>query len=88
MSELHITPEQQMEIARRLHPNAFDSQEAMKHMQTQVGDALRLGHENIEHADLVQHIDGLTSHEHDLDHHKVASIIQEVTGIPTPPPKH
>jgi len=88
MPELHITPEQQMEIARRLHPNAFDSQAAMQHMQAQVGDTLRLGHESIPHADLAHQIENLTSREHGLDHHAVANIIQEVTGITTLPPKH
>lgn len=88
MPEQHITTEQQKAIAKQLIPHAFDSHQAMDHLN-KMGEALglRFGHEPMHHADLAANIHKLAAAGH-LDHDKVASVIQDVTGIPTTPPKH
>lgn len=88
MPEQHITPEQQKAIARQLVPHAFDSHQALDHLNKLSEPlGLRFGHESMHHEDLAKNLGALSEAGH-LDHHEVARVIQEVTGITTPPPKH
>lgn len=84
MSDEHISPAQQVEIAKRLIPHHFDSPDAIKHFNA-LSEPLgvKFGHESISHEVLSKHLKDLADAGH-FHHHEVEGAIRDITGIDTP----
>lgn len=81
MINTHITSSEQRQFAKELMPHAFDSHQALEHLN-KASEALgvRFGHEEMHHSDFVSHLNKLAEAGH-LPAEAVKKISDKIQGI-------
>ena len=81
MTNTHITGSEQRQFAHELMPHAFDSHQALAHLnKASESLGVRFGHEEMHRTDFVDHLNKLTAAGH-LQAEAVKKITDKINGI-------
>ena len=81
MLNQHITSNEQLHFAKELVPHAFDSQQALEHLnKASESLGVNFGHEEMSHTEFISHLHKLADAGH-LDHSAVKKVSDQINGL-------
>ncbi len=81
MLNRHITSGEQLHFAKELVPHAFDSQQALEHLnKASESLGVNFGHAEMSHTEFIDHLHKLADAGH-LEHAAVKKVSDQIKGI-------